>query len=828
MQKTFTLLALLALAVPAHAQQLLGKDKMFLRITNLRSDQSKVLIRVNVVPNHDKWFGWNGKEIYVGTNGENPDATVKPELWIPPNQSSPWVDIGQYMNLRGERSPDTYLSPVLCGIMTAPQVDGIHVLAEIATGRGTGVLRRLEIHKPEVTAKGKREHPWRIGSGAWNGEGGLLPTVGLLVPTRPDLAGRVYTLEEALRWQLESIQNLPKVGRTPEKFVFVAGGRPEVKKGLGYNGYTADTFVSSLGDEIGLNVAMPAEEQDKRFREALKSRKFDPLDLIADDQAPKAKGMPAEERWSLVHVLPPLPSKPKQFYESAIFRYQLWYDELAAQTRKAEKEHPHQRVLSGANYSPHMNVWPDVRQWVDPFRANAMTMSWTEDWWWQLPEVSPQGYGFLLDSLRLAGTYHGAPMQFYVMPFHGNSPDNFRRMSALATAHGVKIFNHFIIEDQTLITWDYVDLVLSANMFPAIHDVIRDAGATEHRLHPAMPARADVAILLSRASDTWDTEDLGGAGHLYGAKFNVNNDERKSLWLALRHAQYPVDLITDEDVAEGRLKGYKALYVVGSEMLAAAAKPLKQWVRDGGVVYATGGAGLLDEYHQPLASLYEMYGIKDHKLKREQRGIRPRRDLKAAKPLDTLHLAKSDLIAADLALPVLFYRQTVEPVAGATVLGKYQSDGTTGAVMNGFGKGRAVFVGALAGLTYLGPAATASSDVLPTAFPEPIREFLAVPARLAGAARPAVASNPLVETQYMTGPQGTVVTLINWNPEPIPELTLRFEPTLKVEKVRSLRGAGFFKGHLHEQDRGELEVKTIDGKQQVQFRLEVSDYLLIN
>ena len=148
-----------------------------------------------------------------------------------------------------------------------------------------------------------------------------------------------------------------------------------------------------------------------------------------------------------------------------------------------------------------------------------------------------------------------------------------------------------------------MDWTLSANMFPAIHDVIRDAGAVEQRLYPAMPKPADVAILLSRAADTWDTEDLGGAGHLYGAKYNVNNDERKALWLALRHAQYPVDLITDEDVAEAREQAQartRLLYIVGSEMLAAAAEPLKQWVRDGGVVYATGGAGLLDEYHQPL------------------------------------------------------------------------------------------------------------------------------------------------------------------------------------------------------------------------------------
>ena len=494
------------------------------------------------------------------------------------------------------------------------------------------------------------------------------------------------------------------------------------------------------------------------------------------------------------------------------------------------REHPTgKRVLSGANFSPHMNVWPDVRQWVDPFKANALTMSWTEDWWWQLPEVSPQGYGFLLDGLRLAGSYHGAPMQFYVMPYQGSSPDNVRRMHALAASHGTKIFNHFVIMDQTLITWDYIDLVLSANMLPALHDVMRDAGATEQRLYSAMPARADVAIMLSRASDTWDTEDMGGAGHLYGAEYNMNNEERKLLWLALRHAQYPVDLITDEDMAEGKLKPYKVLYIVGSEMLSAAAEPLKKWVRDGGTVYAAGGAGLLDEYHRPLKSLYGMFGIKGHELKREQRGVRPRNDLKTAKPLDTLNLEPG--VAGLQSLPALFYRQTYEPVSNdkrVKVQGSYQSDSKVGMVTNSFGKGRTVLVGALTGMAYAAPAVTPSSQILPTEFPSDIRKFAVWPAETAGAMRPVEASDPLVETQYMTGPDGGIVVLTNWREQPIQELTLTFDPSLKVEKVRSLRATGYFKGHLHEQDKGILEMKTVDGRQEVKLPLGITDYLLVN
>ena len=826
MKRTFLVVLLLAAAPAARAQELLGKGKMYLRVANLRLDGARILVRVNPVPNNDRWFGWNGKIVYLGRNGENPNEKVAPENWVAPGQRTPWVDIGQYMALRGTRSPVTYLSSVLCGVMTSPRADGIHVLVEVATGTGTGVLRRIEIHRPEVKAEGPRSYPWRIGCGVWNSEP-LLPTVGLMIPTHPELTGRVYTLEEALRWQLEEIQLMPDIGRPPTEFVFVASGHPAVMQGLGYHGHPESTVEVNLGDEIGLSLKMPPAQQDREFRAAMKARGLDPLDLVALRQVDEARALPPDRRWDLVHVEPALPERPEQFYESVIFKYGLWYAELAATTRAAEKAHPGKRVLAGANFSPHMNVWPDVRQWVDPFRANALTMSWTEDWWWQVPEITPQGYGFLLDGLRLGGSYHGAPMQFYVMPFAGQSPDNFRRMSAEGMAHGVKIFNHFVILDQTLITWDYVDHTLSATMFPAIHDTIRDAGALEHRLYPALPAPAAVAVLLSRASDTWDNEDQGGIGG-YGSKYNVDTNERRALWLALRHAHYPVDLITDQDVAVGRLKTYKVLYVVGREMLAAAAGPLAQWVHDGGTLYGTGGAGLEDEYRRPLTRLHEVYGIRGHDLERRLRHIAPRDDLPRARPLDTLELAPGGLTEKALALDAICSRETFDPAPGATVLGRYRASGKVGALSNAYGRGRAVLVGALAGLNYLAPGATTTPDVLPIAYPSAVRDLLVAPARAARIERPVVASDPLVETQWMAGPNGQTVVLVNWGRDAIADLRLRFPAEARIQRVRSLRAAGYFKGRLDEQDRGELELKTINGQDETHLPLAVTDYLLIN
>ena len=813
-------IVLLALAPSARAQ-LLGEDRIFVRFANTRQDQAKLLIRLNIVPNHNKPFGWSGKTIYIGHDGEG--ETSDPTRFLAPGETTPWVDVGRYMHAQGTRSWATYLSTVLCGVLTDPATDGLFLMAEVAQGPGTRVLRRLEVAKPELPARPEsREYPWLLGYGTWNGAGPFLPTLGLMVPTQPDIVPRIYTLEEALRAQLDVIEEFPDVGRLPEQIVFKTSNQPEVKNALGYNGYPADTVEGNLGDEVSISVAMPADEQNRRFREHLQGKGIAPLQVMSDEDAAKARELPRDEQWELV-TLAPLPAKPVQFYEQANFRYHLWAEELAARTRAIEENNPGKRVLCGSNFSPHMNVWPDVRQWVGLFKDGAMTMTWTEDWWWQLPEVSPQVYGFLLDGLRLGGSYHGAPMQYYIMPFKGQSEDNFRRQHGLAFAHGAKIIDHFVTQNQAMITWDYVDQIESPRTYQAIHDVFRDAGAVEHRLYPALPKKAETAIMLSRAADTWDTEDLGGYGHLYSANYNVNNDERKSIWMALRHAQYPVDTITDEDISEGKLAGYKVLYVVGSEMLAAAVEPLKQWVRDGGILYATGGGGLLDEYRREQTGLREVYGLKEHNLSRAVRHIRPRRDLPAMAPLDTV------VIGGDMPLefPALCYRDALEPAAGARVIGTYQSDGSPALIFNPYGRGGAYYAGALAGLAYVTPAMPPSSAVLPTDFPADLRAMIARPAVLAKVVPPVTASDPLVEVQYMVGPNGPIVTLTNWRERPVENLTVRF-PGGQVQSVQSLRAAGYFKGHLHEQPRGYLPVQVVDGVPQVELTLAVTDYLLLD
>jgi hypothetical protein len=252
------------------------------------------------------------------------------------------------------------------------------------------------------------------------------------------------------------------------------------------------------------------------------------------------------------------------------------------------------------------------------------------------------------------------------------------------------------------------------------------------------------------------------------------------------------------------------------------------WVKNGGVIYATGGGGLLDEYHAPLEMLYHMYGVKDHELIRHTRHIRPRNTLRGIKSYDELHIDGLDEATDKIVLPTYLYRETFQPEPKTDIVGKYSTDNSAGLVVNYFEKGKTIYCGVLAGIAYLKPAITESSQVLPTDFPDNVRRFLTLPAIWAHVISPVQTSDPLVEAQYFSGAKGDIVVLINWRDEPIKNLVVRFPGKKQLHRIKSLRKAGYFKGHLHEQKTGTLKIRHINGIPEVELDLGMYDYLLVD
>ena len=186
----------------------------------------------------------------------------------------------------------------------------------------------------------------------------------------------------------------------------------------------------------------------KRFRDLSAEAKASiHCDVMSDARTQRRRRrLPIpDQQWNLV-TLPVLGEKPE---ESPVMTKPVQSttsqanSPLSALVRRAggtdeghcrRSQEPRQaRAGAARTYSPHMNVWPDVRQWVDPFKANAHDHE----------RGRKTGGGNCRKTHRksTASSSTGCGWQvritarrcsIYIMPFKGQSEDNLRRMHGLA------------------------------------------------------------------------------------------------------------------------------------------------------------------------------------------------------------------------------------------------------------------------------------------------------------------------------------------------------------------------------------------------------------
>lgn len=749
----------------------------------------------------------------------------------------------------------------------------LRLIAELATGPDKQVQRKLEVDDSNAT---------KLGASTWLGRDPL-PTLALLVPVKPAGGQRIWTAEEAAQQQLDWVKSYGAPPTPPREMLFLCGQwqvafrnptklqalNTEILRRLGYNNLTqfakdaADIEairssgwepipgtemrtwhaekqiaelkekglwkwfkVVSFGDEIEITPHGKPEEQDAAFVADLRARGFQARDFIRPADETNAAALSDEEQWQLVRLGGPLPpERPKLFFEAATFRYRMATRQMAERTASIRTNFP-PGIQTGANYSPHLSVWPDVRKWINVFRDGGMTMPWSEDWWWQVPEASPQSYGFLLDALRHAADYHQAPYCFYTIPnanYHEGSDigSHLLRMNYFALGHQAKIINHFNIFNQIFGTCDFIDFLESEAKYRVLHRVLNDVGRIDGRLYAARLRPAEAGILLSIANDVWNNDTLLAKDppveRLYSATLNVDNHERKALWLALRHAHVPVDLLTDEDATSRIPSRFKVLYVVGNEILGQAVKPLRRWVEAGGTLVAIGGGGVLNQYREKQSAVLDLYGLSDQTVEPGKRSLRPANDLPKMESVDLLTF---DAAHGGLQLPAFCGVRRLTPAAGTPVVATFR-DGTPAAIDRKVGKGRVLVIGALPGLAYLQPGIGGRRHGMTLDYPDAVRRRIVEPAETAKVQRHVTTSDPLVEATLQEGKLGAVVTLISfrvipdsWTP-PTEKLTVTLSGLPHARKVTSLR-------------HGELEVKPTDQGPQVSLPVDQGDFLVVD
>lgn len=494
-------------------------------------------------------------------------------------------------------------------------------------------------------------------------------------------------------------------------------------------------------------------------------------------------------------------------------------------------------------------------QGVDYFELlnrDDMNAIWGEDW--SNNASTYQCAAFNVDLMRAAARKRGQTIGHYLIAYNRTPWDN-KLKATSETARGVRQWMNFAYGPSWASheggpAWKSALWYSKPEEWKANAEIPREIGAAEDWLLTAKPTPAEVAILYASSSDIWTIDN-------YAFGF-----DRMHTWLALTHAQIPVDILPEHEVADGQLEAYCVCYLSGPNLTRAAAEKLRLWVEKGGTLWLTAGAATRDEFNRPLDTFNSMLPS-------------DRSDLKTHEPYLNAGLFLNHLATRDMAewgnekLEVLSVQQPQTPRDIAKTLATF-ADGAPAVVESAYGRGRVVSVGFLPALSYIKPALaarmaleqtvaqkqlaeakiaedlakarnadqplatsaavstssplTAHKDVgsellvrsrSPWQFPAGIREQLLYPVKTSNVEPPLICNVPLVDAVYLPCEQGVLIALANHTLSPVAELKLRIKVSGKVTAVESVH-------------RGEIEFQQLSPSEiGISLPLDASDWVKI-
>jgi hypothetical protein len=576
------------------------------------------------------------------------------------------------------------------------------------------------------------------------------------------------------------------------------------------------TFCELMDEPTGQPLEFAAQDPSYavKFREWLKAKGESPESLLVKD-------------WDEVKIVTSAQreSFPALYYFSQKFRTRALGDFMATQRRLAEEAYGGTfpvlvNFSDGAVYVG--NFYAQGVDYFELLEAPNQNAIWGEDW--SSGASTYQCASFNVDLMRAAARERRQIIGHHLIAYANRKPWDVKLKATSEAARGVKIFNNFCYGPSWTTHeggpyWRSSVWQAKPETWTANASITREIGAVEDLLVTAMPAPAKVALLYSSASDVWTIE--GNMAHGF---------DRMHTWIALSHAQVPVDVVSEAQVARDLLKGYDVCYLTGTNLTIAAAHKLKQWVLDGGTLWMTAGAAQRDEFNRPLHVLDELLPVKRGAMVELQKQQGSGRYLSLLAPKDEVNWEGGTA-------SVLSVKQTLTANDGAATLAKYK-DGAAAVVRGASGKGTVYCCGFLPALSYI-KTALDHRDALqkkidaktslsteeraevnliersynPWKFPADVRDLILMPAREAKVRPQIRCSHALVDAVFMPQEKGILIPLANYTLEPISELKLTVNVPRNIARVESAV-------------RGKIEFKQMSASTvQLALPLENNDFL---
>lgn len=582
-----------------------------------------------------------------------------------------------------------------------------------------------------------------------------------------------------------------------------------------------DIAACMLMDEpTGQSASFAAKDEAyrERFREWLKAKSLKPEDLLVanwDDVRPVAET--ERDQFPTLH------------YFTQLFRTRAIGDFMATQRQIIEETYGRSfptlvNFSDGAVY--HANFCGQGIDYFELLDADDQNAIWGEDW--ANNSSTYQCGAFNVALMQSAARKRGQTIGHYLIAHAGRTPWDIKTKAVAETARGVRLWMNFAYgpnwsSHEGGPTWRSHLWHHRPELWTANAEISREIGAVEDWLVTAKPAPAEVAILYSSSSDIWTMQSNVAFGH-----------DRMHTWLALTHAQTPVDIVPEREME--RLDQYKVCYLSGPNLTRTAAAKLRTWVESGGTLWLTAGAASRDEFNRPLDTLASLLPVERGEL------MSPEPYNNSGKFLSYL-TARDTVTWGDEQLDVLSVKQSLKSRGSESteVLATFK-DGQPAAISGRIGKGSVIVTGFLPALSYIKPAllarrpleqqadterlareklaearaasanadqplatsatvsapntassiASADRELLershnPWRYPAGIRDRLLIPVRSAKLTPSLTCDTPLIDAVELRCEQGVLIALSNHTLQPLDRIELRLKTDKLVTRVESAR-----------------------------------------
>jgi hypothetical protein len=233
--------------------------------------------------------------------------------------------------------------------------------------------------------------------------------------------------------------------------------------------------------------------------------------------------------------------------------------------------------------------------WFKAGEKRASSLMWTEDWFGddQMAEWDIRANLLLSSARRWKSPDDPVRIGTHLMPHCLNtSPEGVWPRQQTLIAYGAQAFMYWTYGPR----FHYSGWTHFVSLYPAMTRSFRKAHAMYSECRTSRLISSPVALVWPQTCQMWAEPGE-----------NSFMEEVRAIYFTLREAGYMVELIPETALAETDLKRYRVVYGVGPHLPEASINPLLEWVKHGGMLWATPHFAERNEYDEPLAQTGDWY-----------------------------------------------------------------------------------------------------------------------------------------------------------------------------------------------------------------------------